>query len=158
MRILEVDDLEPVASFRKQGLESDRYAVEVIYDGEQAQSLINEADFDLVILDSAPPKSGGFEALKRECRWPAVTTCADVIVSDMNMLDDNGIDSFEQLVQKGRQRPQFALMSGDFSDEDLARASRLGCAPIKTPLDMAQFAKWLEEVERLSPSKRTFYG
>ena len=158
MRILLVEDEKPVVSLVKRCLESNQYAVDVAYDGEHAQSLVDEADFDLVILDSALPKSGGFEALKRECRWPAVTTCADVIVSDMNMLDDNGIDSFEQLVQKGRQRPQFALMSGDFSDEDLARASRLGCAPIKTPLDMAQFAKWLEEVERLSPSKRTFYG
>jgi CheY-like chemotaxis protein len=93
-----------------------------------------------------------------KCACPASTTCADVIVSDLNMVDGNGIDFLEQLVQKGCQRPQFALMSGDFSDEDLSRASRLGCALFKKPLDLAQFAKWLEEVERSIPSKRTLYN
>jgi putative nucleotidyltransferase with HDIG domain len=63
MRILVVEDEEPVASFLKQGLESDKYAVDVAYDGEQAQSLYDEADFDLVILDSLLPKADGFEVL-----------------------------------------------------------------------------------------------
>jgi DNA-binding response OmpR family regulator len=63
MRILVVEDEEPVASFVKQGLESDQYAVDVAYDGEQAQSLVDEADFDLVILDLALPKADGFEVL-----------------------------------------------------------------------------------------------
>ena len=61
MRILVVEDEEPVASFVKQGLESDQYAVDVAYDGEQAQSLVDEADFDLVILDLLLPKVDGFE-------------------------------------------------------------------------------------------------
>jgi putative nucleotidyltransferase with HDIG domain len=63
MRILVVEDEEPVASFLKQGLESDNYAVDVAYDGEQAQSLVDEADFDLVILDLLLPKVAGYEVL-----------------------------------------------------------------------------------------------
>jgi DNA-binding response OmpR family regulator len=63
MRILVVEDDKPVASFVKQGLESDQYAVDVAWNGEQAQSLVDETDFDLVILDLVLPKLDGFEVL-----------------------------------------------------------------------------------------------
>jgi DNA-binding response OmpR family regulator len=61
MRILVAEHDAPVASFVKQGLESDQYAVDVRCDGEQAQALFDEADFDLVILDWVLPKLDGFE-------------------------------------------------------------------------------------------------
>jgi two-component system response regulator TctD len=63
MRILLVEDEKPVARLVKRGLESDKHAVDVAYDGEQAQTLVDEADFDLVILDLALPKADGFEVL-----------------------------------------------------------------------------------------------
>jgi len=63
MRVLVVEDEERLASFVKRGLESDDYAVDVAWDGEQAQSLVDEDDFDLVILDLALPKVDGFEVL-----------------------------------------------------------------------------------------------
>jgi DNA-binding response OmpR family regulator len=62
-RILVVEDDQPVATFVKQGLESDHYAVDLAGDGEQAQSRVDEADFDLVILDLVLPKLDGFEVL-----------------------------------------------------------------------------------------------
>jgi len=65
MRILVVEDDQPVASFVKKGLESEQYAVDVTGDGEDARSLVGEADFDLVILDLILPKIDGFEVLKR---------------------------------------------------------------------------------------------
>jgi len=63
MHILVVEDDKPIASFLKQGLESDQYAVDVAGDGEQAESLVDHADFDLVILDLLLPKLDGFEVL-----------------------------------------------------------------------------------------------
>jgi len=84
MRILVVEDEEPVASFLKQGLESDQYAVDVAYDGEQAQSLVDEADFDLVILDLLLPKVAGYEVLNHiHTQKPSlpvliISGCADV--------------------------------------------------------------------------------
>ena len=63
MRILVVEDDKPVARLVKQGLESDQYAVDVAYDGEHAQSLLDEADFDLVILDLVLPRVAGYEVL-----------------------------------------------------------------------------------------------
>jgi DNA-binding response OmpR family regulator len=65
MRILVVEDDKAVASFVKKGLESEQYAVDVAGDGEDAQSLVGEANFDLVILDLVLPKVDGLEVLKR---------------------------------------------------------------------------------------------
>ena len=64
MRILVVEDDKPVASFVKKGLESEQYAVDLAWDGEDAQSLVSEANFDLVILDLILPKVDGLEVLK----------------------------------------------------------------------------------------------
>jgi DNA-binding response OmpR family regulator len=63
MRILVVEDDRAVASFLKEGLESDQYAVDLAEDGEQAQLRVDEADFDLVVLDLVLPKVDGFEVL-----------------------------------------------------------------------------------------------
>ena len=63
MRVLVVEDEQSVATFVKQGLEWDDYTVDVAYDGEQAELLVNNADFDLVILDLVLPKLDGYEVL-----------------------------------------------------------------------------------------------
>jgi DNA-binding response OmpR family regulator len=64
MRILVVEDDKAVASFVKKGLESEQYAVDVTGDGEDAQSLVGEANFDLVVLDLVLPKIDGLDVLK----------------------------------------------------------------------------------------------
>jgi DNA-binding response OmpR family regulator len=64
MRVLVVEDDKPVASFIKKGLESEHYAVDLAWDGEDAQSLVGNASFDLVILDLVLPKVDGLEVLK----------------------------------------------------------------------------------------------
>ena len=64
MRILVVEDDKPVASFVKKALEAEQYAVDLAWDGEDAQSLVGEATFDLVILDLVLPKIDGWEVLK----------------------------------------------------------------------------------------------
>ena len=63
MRILVVEDDKPVASFVKKALESEQYAVDLACNGEDAQSLVGETNFDLVILDLALPKIDGWEVL-----------------------------------------------------------------------------------------------
>ena len=64
MRILVVEDDIAVASFVKRGLESEQYAVDVAADGEDAQTLIEAANFDLIILDLGLPKVDGLDVLK----------------------------------------------------------------------------------------------
>jgi hypothetical protein len=49
-------------------------------------------------------------------------------------------------------------MSADFSDADLARAERLGCAIFKKPLDIVALTAWLEQVERSISPERTLFN
>jgi DNA-binding response OmpR family regulator len=64
MRILLAEDDAPVARFVRKGLEAEHYAVDVASDGEEAQFMIDEFDFDLAILDLNLPRVDGLEVLK----------------------------------------------------------------------------------------------
>jgi hypothetical protein len=70
----------------------------------------------------------------------------------------NGIDFLETLIQKGCRQQDIALMSGHFSDDDLARAKRLGCAIFNKPIAMAAIVKWAEEIEQSIPSGRKLFN
>jgi DNA-binding response OmpR family regulator len=93
----------------------------------------------------------------RECPCPGGTTCADLIISDVDMLVANGIDCIEQLIEKGCKQQHFALMSGNFSEADLERAGKIGCGLFTKPLDMDALAGWVEAVERSIPAERLLY-
>lgn len=91
------------------------------------------------------------------CLCPPDTRCADLIVSDMNMTCSNGLDFIEELIQKGCRQPHFALMSGDFSDEDIQRAVKLGCALFTKPLDFTKVSEWADSAEKvISPGRRLY--
>lgn len=64
MRILVAEDDSPLAAFLRKGLEAEHYAVDVVADGEQAQFMAEEYDFDLLILDLNLPQIDGLEVLK----------------------------------------------------------------------------------------------
>ena len=65
MRILVVEDERKVASFIRQGLEEEGYAVEVVGDGAAAlERLIEGPGTDLVVLDIGLPKLDGLGVLK----------------------------------------------------------------------------------------------
>lgn len=94
----------------------------------------------------------------RDCPCPPDTRCADLIISDVNMSGANGVEFIEQLIQKGCRQPHFALMSGNFSEADLARASKLGCALFSKPVNIVQVLAWVEEVERSIPRERILFN
>ena len=64
MRILIAEDDVALASFVRQGLEAEHYAVDVVADGEQARAMGSEFDYDLVILDLNLPKLDGVNVLR----------------------------------------------------------------------------------------------
>jgi DNA-binding response OmpR family regulator len=65
MRLLLAEDDKAVASFIQKGLAAEQYAVDVSGDGEEAQYLLEQFDYDLVILDLGLPNLNGLEILKR---------------------------------------------------------------------------------------------
>ena len=92
-----------------------------------------------------------------ECPCPLGTTCADIIISDVNMLGKNGLDFVEKLMGKGCRQRHFALMSGAFTAADRERASQLGCAVIEKPFDMEALKAWIEAVEKSIPADRALF-
>jgi DNA-binding response OmpR family regulator len=64
MRILVVEDEKKVASFIKKGLQQEGYAVDTVYDGQEAVQNATAFDYDLVILDLMLPKRPGLEVLR----------------------------------------------------------------------------------------------
>jgi two-component system, OmpR family, copper resistance phosphate regulon response regulator CusR len=61
MRILVVEDEKRLADFIKNGLEEQKYSVDVVYDGERAEFMALTNDYDLIILDILLPKKNGWE-------------------------------------------------------------------------------------------------
>ena len=65
MRILLVEDEEKVSSFVARGLIAERFAVDVIADGEAGLEMATTYSYDLVILDLMLPKMDGTQVLRR---------------------------------------------------------------------------------------------
>jgi DNA-binding response OmpR family regulator len=65
MRVLLAEDDKAVANFIQKGLAAEQYAVDVAGDGEEAQYMLEQFDFDLVVLDLGLPQLNGLEILKR---------------------------------------------------------------------------------------------
>jgi DNA-binding response OmpR family regulator len=65
MRVLLAEDDKPVANFIQKGLTAEQYAVDVASDGEEAQFMLEQFDYDLFILDLSLPQLDGLEILKR---------------------------------------------------------------------------------------------
>jgi len=65
MRILLVEDETKVSSFVARGLMAERFAVDVIADGQAGLELATTYHYDLVILDLMLPKMDGTQVLRR---------------------------------------------------------------------------------------------
>lgn len=93
----------------------------------------------------------------RECPCPGDSSCADLFISDVDMLGADGIDWIESLIGKGCKQRNFALMSGGFTPTDLARAAKVGCTLFSKPLDMEAMTTWVEAIEMSIPPGRILY-
>ena len=85
MKILVVDDEYPIANLIKETLEgTGEYSCTCVYDGEEASNAIENAVFDLVLLDVMLPKINGFELIEyiREYDVPVIFLTAKADVRD----------------------------------------------------------------------------
>jgi heavy metal response regulator len=65
MRLLLVEDEKKVADFVVRGLKAERFAVDVVHDGQDGWEMAKAFDYDLIILDLMLPRMSGTEVLKR---------------------------------------------------------------------------------------------
>jgi DNA-binding response OmpR family regulator len=65
MRILVAEDDEALGGFVRRGLEAEHYAVDLSNYGEQAKSLAQQANYDLLLLDLNLPRIDGVTILRQ---------------------------------------------------------------------------------------------
>ncbi|HET9784699.1 MAG TPA: response regulator transcription factor [Terriglobales bacterium] len=98
MRILVAEDDVSLAKFLRKGLETENYAVDVVGDGEEAQSLAERYDFDLLLLDVNLPSRNGFDVLahlrKKKPDMPVLLLTAQGRVEDRVRGLDLGADDY----------------------------------------------------------------
>jgi DNA-binding response OmpR family regulator len=64
MRILVVEDQKKTAQFIRKGLVEQGYAVDVVGDGREAESLAGVHDYDLIVLDVMLPGQSGMDVCR----------------------------------------------------------------------------------------------
>jgi CheY-like chemotaxis protein len=89
-----------------------------------------------------------------ECTCPLTESCADFIITDLNMPFIKGIDFIEQQLSKGCKVRNLALMSGDLRDPDRKRAEKLGVKVFTKPFKVKDIEKWVTEAEARVPLDR----
>lgn len=139
MRLLIVEDEKKVASFIKQGLEEEGYAVDVAMDGEEGLAMALDGVHDLFILDIGLPKMNGLQVLgelrKRKVATPVLLLTVRATIEDKVLGLDAGADdyltkpfSFQELLARVRallrRRPEGSPALLQFSDLVLDPARR----------------------------------
>jgi heavy metal response regulator len=113
MRLLVVEDEKKVASFIKQGLEEEGYAVDVAQDGEEGLAMALDRVHDLIILDIGLPKKDGLQVLhelqKQSIPTPVLLLTVRATIEDKVIGLDSGADdylakpfAFQELVARVR--------------------------------------------------------
>jgi DNA-binding response OmpR family regulator len=125
MRILIVEDEHRIANTIKKGLEQERYAVDVAYNGKDGFDLASTEEYDLIILDILLPLMDGFtfckELRQNQIETPILMLTAKGQIQDKVEGLDAGADdyltkpfSFEELLARIRaltRRPKLLLNS-----------------------------------------------
>lgn len=133
MRILVIEDEHRIANTIKKGLEQERYAVDVAYDGEKGLDLATVESYDVIVLDLMLPKVDGLTICKtlrsNNNHVPILILTAKDQVRDKIEGLDNGADdylakpfSFDELLARIRalgRRPK-ELLSNTLSISDLS--------------------------------------
>jgi len=113
MRILIIEDEKSLADIIKKGLEEERYAVDVAYNGEEGLFMAENEPSDLIILDIMLPVIDGMTILKKirkaGIKTPVLMlTAKDTIMDKVSGLDSGADDyltkpfAFEELLARMR--------------------------------------------------------
>src|SRR3989344_3680811 len=65
MRVLVVEDEHRIAQTLKKGLEQERYAVDLAYDGISGYDLASTEDYDIILLDRMIPEMDGMQICQK---------------------------------------------------------------------------------------------
>ena len=86
---------------------------------------------------------------------PLDHACADIIISDVNMPTQTGLELMEDRKQKGCKTKYRALMSGDWTDFNLKYAQELDCRLFHKPFNFEEILQWLDDCRKQIAPNRT---
>jgi CheY-like chemotaxis protein len=121
----------------------------------------------LNLLKAVLESRGGYEVLtylhpgacpifdNESCSCLDGQSCTDIILADINMPVMRGIDFIEKQIEKGCQCKHLALMSGDYTLDDMQRANELGLKFFQKPFAIADVFDWLDQIEqKINPHRQ----
>lgn len=135
MQVLVVEDDVELTQFIQKGLVSEGIGVSVAYDGVIGRSMVNERQYDVVVLDINMPGMNGYDLCKFiKLNWPAVPV---IMLTALGSLD-NKVLGFESGADDYLAKP-FAFKELVFRLKALARRhpSRAPMAKRLELLDLA---------------------
>lgn len=98
MRLLIVEDEAELAKPLKEGLEYQKYAVDLAFDGEEGEKLARENSYDVIVLDLMLPKKDGISVVKSlrhdSVMTPILILTAKGTVEDKTVGLDAGADDY----------------------------------------------------------------
>ncbi len=98
MRILVVEDEHRIAQSIKKGLEQEKYAVDVVYDGSDGYDYAKSSPYDAIILDLMLPGMGGAEVCQKlrseGVHTPILMLTAKSTIEDRVAGLDSGADDY----------------------------------------------------------------
>ncbi len=98
MRILVIEDEHRIANTIKKGLEQEKYAVDVTYDGETGLTMAFGEEYDIILLDRMLPGINGVQVAKelrdKKLHTPILMLTAKGEVSDKVEGLDSGADDY----------------------------------------------------------------
>ena len=84
---------------------------------------------------------------KETCSCPIGQSCTDVILTDINMPVKKGLDFIEEQLAKGCHCKHLALMSGDYTYDEMERVKKLGLKFFQKPFAIKDVIEWLDQIE-----------
>ena len=127
----------------------------VFDDDEQVRNVISE------LLKERGYEVHGFSEpgicpiyLEQRCPCLLDHTCADIIITDINMPYMTGLELIENQLRNGCKVKNIMVLSGSWTDAQVTYAKALGCKIFKKPFKIDEFFNWLDECERRLDPKR----
>jgi len=74
-------------------------------------------------------------------------TCAELIITDINMPVISGIEYIRKIRQIGCRVRYIAIISSDWNEAKILEAEAVGCKVFIKPLDIGEMIKWIRSLE-----------
>jgi CheY-like chemotaxis protein len=109
------------------------------------KKILEELDCEVHTF-SNPGMCSQFYSSKHSCLLD--NSCSDIIISDINMPVETGIEFIRSRFNNGCKIKFRALMSADWNETDLQQAEKIGCKVFHKPFDLKELIKWIDNCRK----------